>query len=177
MKEMVLKIKQIVNFTLASISAFLLSTMAILVIYQVFTRYVLSDPSDWTQEVIRYLLIWTGFIGAAYAFGTRQHMALTYFRDKLDDEKRKWALFCVDAMILLFALFVMVIGGTQLALSVRGVTSALLEIPRSLVYAMGPISGVFIVFIQIVNLWEDYTGEVLEKVQRKQEQLQQEGGL
>ena len=30
-----------------------------------------------------YLLIWTGFIGAAYAFSTRQHMALVLVRDKL----------------------------------------------------------------------------------------------
>lgn len=176
MKETVRKFKKVVNQTLASLAAFLLTAMAVLVIYQVFTRYILSDPSDWTQEVIRYLLIWTGFIGAAYAFGTRQHMALVYFRDQLSDEKRKWAIFIVDACILLFALFVMIIGGVQLVFSVRGVTSALLGIPRSLVYSMGPVAGVFIVFIQAVNLWEDFTGEALDTVQTKQEQ-KQEGGL
>lgn len=172
MNKQVKRLKDGVSFVLACIAAFLLTAMAVLVIYQVFTFYVLNDPSDWTQEIIQYVLIWTGFIGAAYAFGTRQHMALIYFRDKLSDNRRKWSVFIVDLFILLFAFFVMVIGGVQLSLSVSGVTSALLGIPRSLVYAMTPISGVFIVFVQIVNLWEDYTGEVLDELKTKKESLQ-----
>src|SRR5699024_450239 len=110
---------------------------SILVIYQVFSRYVLHDPSDFTQEWIRYLLIWTGFIGAAYAFVTRQHMALIYFREKMPLNKQRFLLVFVDVAILLFALFVMLIGGTQHAISVSGVRSALLGIPRSLIYSMG----------------------------------------
>ena len=134
--------------------------MSLLVIYQVFARYVLNSPSDFTQELIRYFLIWTGFIGAAYAFVTRQHMALVYFREKITPDKQRYLLIVVDSLILLFALVVMFIGGTQLTISVAGVKSALLGIPRSLVYAMGPISGAFIVVIQIINLWEDFTGNV-----------------
>lgn len=54
----------------------------------------------------------------------------------------------------------MLIGGIQLVMSVAGVQSALLGVPRSLVYAMGPISGFFIVLIQVINIWEDVTGNV-----------------
>ena len=68
----------------------------------------------------------------------------------------------IDILILLFALFVMTIGGVKLALSARSVYSALLGIPRSLVYAMAPISGVFIIVAQIINLYEDITGKEIE---------------
>lgn len=68
----------------------------------------------------------------------------------------------IDILILLFALFVITIGGIKLSMSAVKVYSALLGIPRSLVYAMAPISGVFIILAQIINIYEDVTGTVIE---------------
>jgi TRAP-type C4-dicarboxylate transport system permease small subunit len=158
MEQFMKRLKKYINLILAILSTLLLTVMSILVIYQVASRYIFHAPSDFTQEWIRYLLIWTGFIGGAYAFVTRQHMALVYFREKMSPNKLRYLLIFVDTLILLFAFFVMLIGGTQLAISVSGVHSALLGISRSLVYSMGPISGAFIVVIQIINIWEDVTG-------------------
>ena len=47
-------------------------------------------------------------------------------------------------------------------MSAEKVFSALLGIPRSLVYAVAPISGIFIIAAQIINLYEDITGIVIE---------------
>lgn len=158
MQQILTKIKICINFLLSRIAALLLIAMTFLVIYQVFTRYVLNNPSDFTEELVRYLLIWTGFIGAAYAFSTREHMALVFVRDKLNDKNKKILIILIDAVVLAFALFIMIIGGSKLAFSARKEFSALLGISRSLVYSMAPISGVFIVIIQIINIWEDITG-------------------
>ena len=68
----------------------------------------------------------------------------------------------VDLLILLFALFVITIGGFKLALSAEKVYSALLGIPRSLVYAMAPVSGLFMIAAQIINLYEDITEITIE---------------
>ena len=68
----------------------------------------------------------------------------------------------MDLLILLFALFVITIGGFKLALSAEKVYSALLGIPRSLVYAMAPVSGLFMIAAQIINLYEDITGITIE---------------
>lgn len=73
-------------------------------------------------------------------------------------------IICMDLLVLLFALFVMTIGGAKLAISAKMEYSALLGISRSLVYSMAPISGVFIIIAQIINIWEDVTGiEIKEK--------------
>ncbi len=162
MVEILTKIRKGMNFLLSRIAAVLLSIMTLLVLYQVFTRYVLNNPAAFTEELVRYSLIWTGFIGAAYAFSTREHMALTLVINKLDDKKKRALQTAIDLLILLFALFVMTIGGVKLALSAQKVYSALLGIPRSLVYAMAPISGVFIIIAQIINIYEDVTGNVIE---------------
>lgn len=72
---------------------------------------------------MRYFLIWTGFIGAAYAFFTRQHMCLVLVRDSLNPAGRRILMTLVDLLILLFALFVITIGGFKLALSAEKVYS------------------------------------------------------
>ena len=44
--------------------------------WQVLTRFVLGNPSSFTDELARYLLIWVGLFGAAYAIGKRTHLAI-----------------------------------------------------------------------------------------------------
>ena len=81
MNEILSVIKKWMTRLLAGIATVLLSVMTLLVLYQVFTRYVLNSPAAFTEELVRYFLIWTGFIGAAYAFITREHMCLVLVRD------------------------------------------------------------------------------------------------
>lgn len=158
MYEFMCKLKTGMNYVLARLCAVLLSAMTLLVLYQVFTRYFLNDPASFTEELVRYLLIWTGFIGAAYAFSTREHMALLFVRDKFDPPMRKALTVGVDVIIMIVAIVIMIYGGVLLAVSAEKEFSALLGIPRSLVYAMGPIAGVLIVIAQIINIYEDITG-------------------
>ena len=160
MNEILSVIKKWMTRLLAGIATVLLSVMTLLVLYQVFTRYVLNSPAAFTEELVRYFLIWTGFIGAAYAFITREHMCLV--RDSLSPAGRRLLMTVIDVLILLFAIFVITLGGFKLALSAQKVFSALLGIPRSLVYAMAPISGLFIILAQIINIYEDVTGITIE---------------
>lgn len=162
MVQVLTTMKKTINFLLSRIAAVLLSAMTLLVLYQVFTRYILNSPAAFTEELVRYFLIWTGFIGAAYAFSTREHMSLVLVRDRLSPSGKRALMTVIDILILLFALFVITIGGIKLALSAVKVYSALLGIPRSLVYSMAPISGVFIILAQIINIYEDVTGTVIE---------------
>ena len=160
MREFLALIKKWMTRLLAGIATVLLSIMTLLVLYQVFTRYILNSPA--AEELVRYFLIWTGFIGAAYAFITREHMCLVLVRDSLSPSGKRILMTVIDILILLFAIFVITIGGFKLALSAQKVFSALLGIPRSLVYAMAPISGLFIILAQIINIYEDVTGIAVE---------------
>ena len=155
-------VKNIMNKVLSAVCSVLLSFMTILVLWQVFTRYVLNSPAAFTEELVKYSLMWTAFIGAAYAFFTRDHMDLTLIKDKVTGVKHKILVSFIDILILLLAVFVFIIGGFMLALSARQEFSALLGIPRSLVYAITPISGIFITIAQIINLYEDITGNKIE---------------
>lgn len=162
MKNTFAAIKFWMDKILSIACAVLLTFMTVLVLIQVFSRYILNSPVAFTEELVRYSLIWTGFIGAAYAFSTREHMSLTLIRDKFIGKAHTALLVVIDGLILLMAIFVFTIGGFKLAVSASREFSALLGIPRSLVYSIAPISGVFIVLAQIINIYEDVTGKKVE---------------
>ena len=121
MREFLALIKKWMTRLLAGIATVLLSIMTLLVLYQVFTRYILNSPAAFTEELVRYFLIWTGFIGAAYAFITREHMCLVLVRDSLSPSGKRILMTVIDILILLFAIFVITIGGFKLALSAQKV--------------------------------------------------------
>ena len=53
MNEILSVIKKWMTRLLAGIATVLLSVMTLLVLYQVFTRYVLNSPAAFTEELVR----------------------------------------------------------------------------------------------------------------------------
>lgn len=158
-QDRIARVRGALGTVLVAIAGTLLVLMTLLVLYQVFTRYVLGTPAAFTEELVRYALIWTSFISAAYAFLHRKHMALVFVRDRFSPRVRRGFLLGADVLVLLFAVVVLVVGGTMLALSARQDYSALLGISRGLVYSIAPLTGLAITFAQALNIWEDVTGD------------------
>lgn len=154
------RVRHVLGGVLATFAGALLVIMTLLVLWQVFTRYILGSPAAFTDELVRYALIWTSMISAAYAFLHRKHMALVVFRDRFSPAVRRALVIGSDVLVLLLAVIVLVIGGTMLALSAATDYSALLGISRGLVYTVGPVAGLAITLAQVLNIWEDLTGGV-----------------
>ena len=66
------KINRVLEITLIVLS----SVLVVDVLWQVFSRYVLSSPSSFTDELAGYLLIWVSLLGAAYVAGRQEHLAI-----------------------------------------------------------------------------------------------------
>jgi TRAP-type C4-dicarboxylate transport system permease small subunit len=137
------KIDRILGMTLV----IMLVIMTLDVLWGVFTRYVLANQASWSEELARFLLIWIGLLGAAYATGQRMHLSIDLLKNK--------PVRLIAAGIILFAFSVMVVGGTRLVLLTAqlGQTAPALGIPMSLVYAVVPISGLLIVYYRIPDLF------------------------
>ena len=135
----------------------LMLAMALLVIdvvWGVFTRDVLEKPSSWTEELARFLLIWTSLLGGALAFHAKGHLGVDYFVQKFHPEVRKLAEMFSHLVVLFFGVSVFVIGGTQIvrdALVVEQTTPALGWM-MGYVYLVLPISGIFMCLFTLDNL-------------------------
>ena len=53
--------------------------LAVTIFYQFFTRYVMNDSASWTEEIARYLLICTVYIGAAVGVRKNNHIQVDFF--------------------------------------------------------------------------------------------------
>lgn len=139
---------------LAGTIALLMAVMVINVLWQVFTRFVLRHPSSFTEEAARYLMIWVGLLGAAYATGQKSHLALDLLTARLTGARKRASEIFIQSTVLLFALVVMVGGGGRLVwiqLSL-GQRSAALELKTGYVYLAVPLAGAFIVFYSVSAL-------------------------
>lgn len=144
------KLNKILEFVLVAI----MSILVIDVLWQVTSRYILSSPSGFTDELAGFLLIWVGMLGAAYVAGRNEHLAIDILLQKSSGVAKKRLQILINLIVLLFALFVMVVGGTWLVYTrfILDVKSAALQLPLGFVYIVMPISGLLIVYYSLFNL-------------------------
>lgn len=120
-----------------------LGASVLVVLWQVATRYLLGDPSPWSEELVRYLLVWLGLLGGAYATGQRAHLAIELLPGRLGPRNRHRLDRTIRLAIGLFAAAVLVVGGGRLVhLSFAlGQRSAALGLPLGVVYLALPAAG------------------------------------
>ena len=71
--------KALVSLIDTLLSKFLVALMASIVLvvtWQVVTRFLMSTPSSYTEELARFLLIWIGVLGGSWALRTRAHLGI-----------------------------------------------------------------------------------------------------
>jgi len=135
----------------------LLSLMAIMtldVLWGVFTRYVMGAQASWSEELARFLLIWIGILGAAYASGKDLHLSIDLFPNSLSPAKRRTLMVVIHLLVIFFVLVAMVIGGGRLVYvtSILGQESAALEWPLAAIYTVMPLSGLIIIYYKITEI-------------------------
>ena len=118
--------------------------------WQIFTRMVLNDPSTFTDEFLRYVLIWASLIGSAYCFYRDEHLALDLIKDRVKGPAAVILNIFIEAAILFFVCYVFIYGGMQLSLNALNVSSVM-HLPFTFLYLVLPISGVFIVLARVLK--------------------------
>ncbi len=146
----------LVDHSLRGVLVVLMAGLALNVIWQVTSRYLLGDPSSFTEELARFLLLWIGLLGGCYAYRTNSHLGLDLVTKSLAQRPHRIVRNAVLAVTALFALVVLAYGGGRLVwltLELKQ-TSPSLGIPMGYVYGALPLSGVLIAFYSLV-LWRE----------------------
>jgi TRAP-type C4-dicarboxylate transport system permease small subunit len=148
-----MKLRQLIDTILEKFLVALMAILVLDVLWQVISRYVLSSPSSFTDELAGFLLIWVGLFGATYVAGKNEHLAIDLLVQRSGPARRKFLELFISACIVIFSLTVLVIGGTWLVYTrfALEVKSAALEIPLGYVYSVLPVGGVLIIFFTIDN--------------------------
>ena len=142
--------------TLGWVLVILMAAAVLNVLWQVFTRYFLDNPSSYTDELARYLLAWIAMLGASYGVGSRSHLAIDLLPRKLKGRKRMLLEVFINISILLFAILVLVVGGWKLvaATLTNNQLSPAFGIRVGYVYIALPLAGLIMAGYAILNALE-----------------------
>jgi len=151
---MLTSFRNLLNRLILSISSFALVLLVITVTWQVFSRYVLNDPSSWTGELARYIMVWLGLLGASYLFGAKGHLAITLLDSALRGKAHIALHLLINTISCAFVYLAMFKGGLGLMARTGHQLSPSLQLPMSTVYSILPISAVIIFVYLALNIIE-----------------------
>ena len=120
----------------------------------------------WTEELARFLMVWSALLGAALAFERRAHLGVDYLVGKFHPATRSLVASVVHLLVVVFALLVLVKGGVAVVQKTMesGQMTPALGMKKWVVYSVLPVSGVFVVWFALRNLVTD-----LRSARRKEE--------
>lgn len=134
--------------------------MVLLVCWQVFTRYILSNPSSWSEELVGYLFAWVSLFGACLVTGERGHMNIPLLVEKVKPGMQKALGIFSELIACLFAIIILVYGGAQITSLAMGQMTSSLGVPIGIFYVVMPVCGVLIAIYTIINIVEIASGKI-----------------
>ncbi len=146
-------IKKFVDKVLQFLCMFLCGAMLIAVSWQVFTRFVLNNPSAISEELANIMFVWMALIAAALLYGEKGHMNINFLPEKLGPYKSQVLIIISEIFTLGMALAVLTYGGYHIAANAMTQTNAaMLWLKIGQIYSVVPFAGACIVFYAFYNI-------------------------
>ncbi|MDR2708491.1 MAG: TRAP transporter small permease [Elusimicrobiota bacterium] len=150
-------VKNIIDKILSIACAAILSLMTILLAFYVSGVYIFKTPSAPVLTLVKFLFVWLVMYGAAFVFGKKQHINLSFVRDILPLKIKIIVEIISEALIAVFAGAVLVYGGWHFMLKQMLEINPAVHISMGYVYCAVPISGIFILFYFVCNALSLFT--------------------
>lgn len=128
-----------------------LALMSAIIVLQVFFRYVLNNSLSWSEELARYLFIWTIYIGISYGVKMDKHVAVDAVYTYMPKGVKKYYAMVAYALFMIFALLVVYYGVTVVGMQITsGQVSPAMGLPMQYVY-VAPVVGMVLTIIRLVQ--------------------------
>jgi TRAP-type C4-dicarboxylate transport system permease small subunit len=109
--------------------------LGLCVFYQFFTRYALNDSAAWTEEIARYLLIGTVFMGIASATRRTRHIHVDFMYRLMPAKMGRALSTLID--LLRIGFFAIAVGLTiQMMTRMTSLQMTIIDLPMNIVYAV-----------------------------------------
>lgn len=121
----------------------MLALAASLGLFQVVTRFVLEQPAEWTEVLLRFSLIWMIFLAIPMAFRQHAMVRVDVLMRSLPPRPRRWLLWLTQSAALALMLVVLY-WGMDYALRARMQSMAgLEELSMFWAYLAMPVGALF----------------------------------
>lgn len=133
------------------VATILMIVVTALNLTQVTGRYIFNTGFSWTEEAMRYLMIWLMMLGGVACIFRVEHMAVETVENLLPKERKYLAKSALYSIAAIFCVFVLVYGW-PLALRNAAQVAPASGIPMILPYLALPV-GAALMLVQIALSW------------------------
>ena len=142
-----------------SIAGVLLALVVVIVLLQVFGRYILRISLSWPEELARYVLVWLMIFGVAAAAASRSQIVVDTLLELIPASVRR-ALEALAALAGLVAVALLVWTSQPLITGPAGrSTSPATGIPSFWIYLAVPVGGALLALFALAELAEILRGK------------------
>ena len=142
-----------VRAALTALSVALLASYFVLILLQVFFRYVINESIFWAEELVRFLMVWGVLISSALVAAARGHIRVEVLELMLPPSGRKIVVGISNALCIAFSL-ILLYSAIQLMDRSWLQQSPLLEVPKYTVY-MAIAVGAGLEALLLIFTWND----------------------
>ncbi|RJX35733.1 MAG: TRAP transporter small permease subunit [Desulfarculus sp.] len=140
------------NRWVAKVTSYIVVIMMASICYEVFCRYVIESPTDWSLEINQYLLCALSLLGGGYCLVMDQHVRVDFLFRHLSRRRQAVLELCTWWLGMLFC-GVLIWRGGQLAIEAfltNRLSDSVLELPLYPGLVMIPI-GSLLLLMQILS--------------------------
>lgn len=145
-------IRKLLNTILNFLAGVSFVAMVLLTCWQVFTRYVLKNPSSWSEELVSYLFAWMALLGASVVTGERGHMNIPVVVERMGAGAQKFFLIFAEVIAFLFSAIILTYGGIKITSLAMGQLTSSLGVPIGVFYIVLPLCGVLNMIYALLNV-------------------------
>ena len=120
-------------------------TFVVVILIQVFFRYVLQSPIEWYLEVVEISYMWALFMGISIAFKTGSHIQFIFLFNSMNPKMQRIVAFFGQLLSVVFFLFIAIYGFKFFSFS-RNYIMPTIEISQQWKFLCVPLSGVIMLF-------------------------------
>ncbi len=140
---------------MTAISVVLLVSYFILVLLQVFFRYVLNESLFWAEEFVRGAMLWGVMLSSPLVAASRAHIRIEILELMLPQAGRRIVVLLNDILTLAFCV-TLVWAGLEFVERTWFQNSPLLDVPKYTVYLAIPVGATIEVIFMLLT-WDQYT--------------------
>lgn len=127
-------------------------TLFVVTFAQVVFRFLFKYPLPWSQDVIRICFVYLVFFGAAYCVKEEAHLNVDVLLTMMKPKMRTAVELIINIIVLCFFVFIIYFGFEFVATG-QNQFAPYLPIPMSLYYLSVPISGVFMIYYAVKQIF------------------------
>ena len=138
--------------------AVMIAVMAIVNFLQVVFRYVIEGSLPWSEELLRFLFVWTTFLGAGIGVRKGAHLGLTIIVNNLPSKLKKFVVFINYLICIAFSAIIGMLGLSVVSMQAEfNVRSSAMVLPMYWISLAIPVSFALIIlhFATLAMGYED----------------------